>query len=327
MDGELYNYKPARRAHSRVGLAMTVIILAASVGQVLWVLIPSEDSWMVASSWGFWLGSFLPLYVLAMPLGFLILKTLPAQAPEEHKLPGSALYVLIPVMLFFTISGNLVGTGLSGILSNGNAENAVETYASDSNPIKIVFLVILAPILEELLCRKLIIDRTRQYGEKLAVVFSGFVFGVFHQNFFQFFYAFTLGMLLAYVYIRTGRLRYCILLHGGLNLWGGIIPSLFQPLLDSEAYQIVLEGTASEAEFLAAYQEIQLAVALSNMYSMATIGLAIVGAVLLFIKRKELVWKDAECELPDRRIRTAYLNVGMIVYILLCAGSFVLALM
>ena len=51
------------------------------------------------------------------------------------------------------------------------------------------FSVVLAPVMEELIFRKVLIDRTIVYGDKAAVVLSGLLFGVFHGNFHQFFYA------------------------------------------------------------------------------------------------------------------------------------------
>lgn len=326
MEEQLYDYAPARRAHSRVGFALLAVMLITGVLQSLWFYLPGEDSWFTGTSWGYWLGSFLPLYLVGMPVAVLILKKLPAQAPEDHKLPGKAFAVLIPVCFCVMYGGNLVGNVLSMLLSGGNAENAVMGYAMDSNPIKILFLVILAPLLEELLCRKLIIDRTRQYGEKVAVVFSGMVFALMHQNFFQFFYAFGLGVVFAYVYLRTGRLRYSVILHSIINFMGGVIAPLVLSLMDQDAL-LSLDPTAPTEELLAVYAKILPGLLLTGLYSMMLMGLAIAGLVLIIVNRKNLLWKAAENELPEKRVKTVYLNVGMVIYIVLCAASFVLALL
>ena len=53
----------------------------------------------------------------------------------------------------------------------------------------------------------------RRYGEKTAIVFSALAFALFHMNLFQFFYAFGLGLIFGYVYTRTSRLRYSVLMH------------------------------------------------------------------------------------------------------------------
>ena len=53
-----------------------------------------------------------------------------------------------------------------------------------------LYMVICAPILEEYIFRKLIVDRTVKYGQGVAVVLSGLMFGLFHGNLNQFAYAF-----------------------------------------------------------------------------------------------------------------------------------------
>lgn len=326
MEEQVYDYSSARRVFSRVGFALLALLVITTGLQSLWFFLPGEDSWMVNSSWGYWLGSFLPLYLVAMPVAIAILKTLPAQAPEDHKLPGKAFAVLIPICFCVMYAGNLVGNLLSMLLSGGNAQNAVASYAMDTNPIKVLFLVILAPLLEELLCRKLIMDRTRQYGEKVAVVFSGMVFALMHQNFFQFFYAFGLGVVFAYVYLRTGRLRYSVILHAIINFIGGVVAPLALSLMDQDAL-LSLDPSAPMEELMAVYAKILPGLLLTGLYSMVLMGLAIAGLVLIIVNRKHLLWKTADSQLQDRQIKTAYLNVGMVAYILLCAVSFVLALL
>lgn len=49
------------------------------------------------------------------------------------------------------------------------------------------------------------------------------MFGMAHGNFSQFFYAFGIGILWAYVYAKTGKVRYTIGFHMLFNLLGGVI--------------------------------------------------------------------------------------------------------
>ena len=81
----------------------------------------------------------------------------------------------------------------------------------------ILIPVFIGPVLEELLFRKLLIDRTRRFGEKAAIVLTALCFGLYHGNLNQFMYAFTVGLFLAYVYCRTNRILYTILMHIFLN--------------------------------------------------------------------------------------------------------------
>lgn len=65
-------------------------------------------------------------------------------------------------------------------------------------------MVVMAPICEEILFRKILIDRIRLYGDKAAILVSSVVFGLSHGNFYQFFYAFGIGLVLAIFIFRRG---------------------------------------------------------------------------------------------------------------------------
>ena len=331
MDESTYELSPARKTFSRIGLALSAILVIATLCQLLWFAVPTaiwgEDNGVSASSWWLWLGTIVPLYLIAIPVGLLILRKLPAQAPEDHKLGAEKILVLLPICFCLMYSGNLIGNFLSMLLSGGTAQNAVLDYAMDTNPLKVVVMVILAPLLEEYVCRKQIIDRTRQYGEKTAVFLSALVFGLLHQNLFQFFYAFGLGLVFAYIYVRTGRLRYPVLLHGIINFMGAVVAPWILSLIDMEALA-AMDPNAPPEQVMALLQQILPGLMLMTLYSMLLIGMSIAGLVLIVTKRHQLIWKEAPAQLPeDTAAKTVYLNVGMILYILLCVASFVLALL
>lgn len=330
MNETTYDLSPARKVFSRIGLALCAIVVISTALQALWITVPpmlwGDDNWLTASSWGKWIGSFAPIYLVAIPVSLLIMKKLPAQAPQAHKLGWNKFFVFLPICFCLMYGGNIIGNVLSFLLSGGQAQNAIVDYAMDTNPLKILVMVILAPVMEEYVCRKQIIDRTRQYGEKTAVVLSALTFGLLHQNLFQFFYAFALGLVFAYIYTRTGRLRYTILFHGIINFMGGVIAPWILSLIDQDAL-LNLDPNASTQELLAVYAEILPGMLISLVYSMFLMGMAVAGLVLLIVKRKQLVWQEGDAELPQgTAAKTVYLNVGMVLYILLCGVSFVLAL-
>lgn len=320
----------ARKAFSRIGLAFCAILVIASMLQALLIFVPEKlwgpENWLLTSSWGMWLLTFVPLYLVAIPVGVKIMGKLPAAAPEEHALSGKHLLVFFLVGYFFLYVGNILGTVLSMVLSGGSAENAVMNYAMDNNPIKVLFLVILAPLLEEYICRKQIIDRIGCYGEKTAVFFSAIVFGLLHQNLFQFFYAFGMGLVLGYLYIRTGRLRYSVVLHGIINFLGSVIAPALLNLVNLEALSGIDPAAAPE-EMIGLLLEILPGLLVFGLYSMVMFAVVIAGLVLLLVNRKKLLWKEPQTRLPrEAASKTVYWNVGMVLYILLCAASTVLAL-
>ena len=320
----------ARKAVSRFGFSLCGIILISTVLQLLWVwllpLIFGADSWICSSSWGMWIGNFLPMYGIAMPLSLQLLRPVEACPPEKSSLRGKDFLFIIPICAFMMYGGNLVGTLLSMILSGGMAQNAILDLALDNNPLKILVMVILAPTLEEVIFRKMLIDRTRRYGEKLAVILSAVTFGLMHQNLFQFFYAFGLGLVFAYVYVRTGKLRYCIIFHACINFLG----SVFAPWLLSQVDMELLANLGSSPmteDLIAQVTAILPGLLAFAAYAMLLVTTALVGLILFIIKVRDLTWKESEQPLPKGSIfRTVYLNPGMLVFIAACLVFIVLAL-
>lgn len=298
--------------------------------QAIWLLLPmllGPDADWTNSSWGMWLGTFVPIYAVAIPLGLLILMKLPAQEPPTLKLDTKNFLLFVPMCISVMYAGNLIGNMLSLALSGGKAVNAVMNYAMDSNPLKLLVMVILAPALEEYLCRKQIIDRTRQYGEKTAVLLSALVFALLHQNLYQFFYAFGLGLIFAYIYIRTGLLRYPILLHGFVNFLGSVVAPWLMTMIDLTALEN-LDSAASLEEIVQIVGPMLPGFLMYMTYAMLLLGFSIWGLILLIQRCEKLIWKEAAAPLPKgTAFKTVYLNWGMALYILICAATCFLALL
>lgn len=312
-----------KKVFSRIGFALCAVILISSFAQVAFIaagfLITGSNAWYQNNSYYFWLLSFLPLYAVAIPLGLLILREAPADKPVESKLTFKELFIYLAMSFCLMYGGNIIGNAMASLLSGGTAENALLIYALDNNPLKIVVMVILAPLLEEYVCRKMVIDLTRKYGEKTAALFSGAVFALLHQNLFQFFYAFALGVLFGYIYLRTGRLRYTIILHAIINFMGSVIAPM---VLKAMEPMTAMQATSNLDEAVTIVQESLPAIGLTVLYSMFLIAMAITGLVFLIMRWRKAVWKEAEYELEKgTAFKTAYLNAGMILYGLICIVS------
>ena len=181
-------------------------------------------------------------------------------------------------------------------------------------------MVILAPVIEEYIFRKQLIDRMHIYGEKLAVITSALMFGLFHGNLSQLFYAFALGLVFGYVYLKTGKLRYSIGLHMLINLIGSVIGPLFLE-------KIAVLDTMETLD-LAALEPIMPWLIGFGAYVVVLIGLAIAGLVLLCINKRRVSFAPSEMELPKgSRFKTAYVNVGMILLALGCLALIVASVM
>ncbi|MBQ9166682.1 MAG: CPBP family intramembrane metalloprotease [Oscillospiraceae bacterium] len=175
------------------------------------------------SDWYYYLSSPVIIY----PAGFFAfgfcLRHLPVPRLVPQQDPG----------LQELVSGALVGLGVmylanlftQYLLIPTETENAVESFMTET-PIGYLVLttVILAPICEEYIFRRLLQDRLLFLGDWTALVISSLFFGLFHTNLYQFFYATAVGLVLGYIRIMTGKMRWNILLHLFINLFCGVLP-------------------------------------------------------------------------------------------------------
>ena len=309
----------AKRVFSRLGLGSILILLVGSALQILAAkLVPGEwydDPWLP------WAVTFVPLYCVAVPLGWLVIRRAPAEKREPWSLTPRRYAEIILICVFMMYAGNILGNLVNLLLSAltpASPGNPVLSFAMDDSVVlKILFMVILAPCIEEFIFRRLLIDRMRPYGGRLAVVTSALMFGLFHGNLSQFFYAFALGLVFGYVYLKTGRLRCSVGLHMLINFLGSVAgPALLQRAdLDSLPE---LTGMGSLGQALTPGRIIFFA------YAIMLICLGVAGLVTLCIRAREIRFDSEPLELPaGARFSTVWLNPGMIAFFLGCAGLIV----
>ena len=210
-----------RRSFSRIGLGLCLGLLFSQVLPVIVAaILPNFDTQAHAFLLGGLCTGLFTLPVLALSTRRLLHKK-----PEGETLTAISFLSLIAICYGVMITGNLIGMGVNSLLSPGSMD-LIGTLATEAGLTweTVIAFVVLAPVFEELVFRKVIVDRVLPFGEWPAIVFSGLTFGLFHGNLTQFFYATMLGMTLAYVYIRTGRVLYTIGLHACLNFLGGVLP-------------------------------------------------------------------------------------------------------
>ena len=99
-----------------------------------------------------------------------------------------------------------------------------ETFTSAINNLNIIVnfvtICIFAPILEEIMCRGLILNRLLSKNKVWVSIFiTALIFGVLHMNWSQGISAFLAGILLCYVYVKTRNIKVCILGHALNNIF------------------------------------------------------------------------------------------------------------
>ncbi|MDL2250513.1 membrane protease YdiL (CAAX protease family) [Lachnospiraceae bacterium PF1-22] len=142
-------------------------------------------------------------------------------APKE-KMSTRSLYLLgvacYGTSILLATFGGALNQFLQKLLKGSEAVGETTQIVStmlDKTPLFLTILTvgILGPIIEELLFRKALIDKLRPFGYTTSILLSGLLFGAFHMNFEQFFYAAFIGVLLGAIYYKTGDIKYSIIIH------------------------------------------------------------------------------------------------------------------
>ena len=212
-----------RRTFSLMALGLCLGLL---VSQLVPSVLAAAVSGFDAQAHAFLVGS-LCTALFTLPVMLLVTRRMPTLQPERHGLGAGLFVALVCISYACMIVGNLIGIGVNSLLSPNSVELVGELATAAGPSVQmVVSFVVLAPVFEELVFRKVLVDRVLPYGEWPAILFSGLCFGLFHGNLSQFFYAALLGMVLAYVYIRTGNILFTIGIHACINFLGGVLPVL-----------------------------------------------------------------------------------------------------
>lgn len=283
-----------RRTLSRVGWGMAVFFAAGQLGQmlvafVLQLLAPD----FAATALALFLITDLGLYGIGLPLAFLVVRRLPRCAPPVRDKGGLALTLRTLVMgycvMYLTNFLTLALMQLVTWLKGAGVTNPLQTVATAGNPLLNVLMLCVVPaVCEELVFRAGLHRLTAGLGAKVYVVVSAVCFALFHGNLYQIFYAFALGVLLAYLYLRTGKIVLCMAVHFCINLVGTVA-----------------------AMYLAAST---VGATLLGLFVMVCIA---AGLVLLALEKSRGGFSLPPCTLPAHPVRTALFTWGMGAFVLL----------
>ena len=229
MNSELKTNVNVKSVFSRVGLAAAVLGVVVNLVQILIITIfkivnPAFES----NGWFRYLLIAVSFYLIGFPLCCLILKRIPdGHKREEESLTFGGFIKFFLISYFVMVLLNLFTMGfilVVGKVKGADVVNPLEGVISNSSIwATIIFAGILSPIIEEILFRGVMLNKLRTYGDKIAIITTALLFGLFHENFSQFFYAVGLGVVFAYVTLKTGTIKYSIGLHIMINMMGSVI--------------------------------------------------------------------------------------------------------
>ncbi len=311
----------ARKHFSKLGgmyLLGTIVIFAVqfAVSFAAGLLFPE---WLMNGDFALLL-SMVPMYAIGMPVLIALVRTIPADRVGRRPIRAGS-FIAAVVMCFgavylTNIIGNIVTTVI-GMLKGSGVQNQLLNVTESVSLWMIAFwMVICAPVMEEYVFRKLIVDRTVRYGQGTAVLLSGLMFGLFHGNLNQFVYAFVLGMLLAYLYVKTGNLKITIAIHMMINFMGGLVSSMLMRQIDLDAY-LEMAANLDMASMMAFVSENMAGLLAYGVFLIFVFGCLIGGLVLFIVclARRKFSFARGRIVIPEgKRFRTVALNLGMLLY-------------
>lgn len=314
--------KAARKHFSKLGgmfVLGTIIIYAVQLLAVTLVDVLKPE-WLYNGNISLMVQT-MPMYIVGMPLLILlVVKIVPAQQVERR--PMKAGHFIVAVIMCYAIMyvsnfAGLILTTVIGALKGGAVQNEILNVTESVSLWAIVlYMVICAPIMEEFIFRKLIVDRTVRYGQGVAVLLSGLMFGLFHGNLNQFIYAFALGVFFAFIYVKTGNIKITIALHMLINFVGGGVSSALMRALDLDAYmEAALSGDMGT--MMAFVQENLAAMMAYMIFLVFVFGMMIAGSVILIVclVKKKFTFEKGQVVIPKgKRFSTVAGNIGMVIY-------------
>ena len=157
-------------------------------------------------------------------------------------------FVWAPPVIWFSVIILAIATGqflndlINGLhlndLFTGYSEVSEQAFSGQPVGLMILVVGIIGPICEELMFRGIVFHRLKDWVKpRAAIVISALLFGIYHGNVVQFFYATCMGVMLAIIYDKTGTLWISIVAHIAANLW-----SLFGSSFWSSLWQQIPAG-------------------------------------------------------------------------------------
>lgn len=147
----------------------------------------------------------------------------------DEKAKPTVLFKLLVLIMGMQFVSTAITYVLNPILGSANLSltDAMEQGIGVlfATPMGIIATVLIVPVVEEMVFRGAILRKLERYGVNFAIVISSLLFGLYHMILLQSFFAFFVGLLLAYTAVRFS-LKWAMLLHIINNGFGALISTL-----------------------------------------------------------------------------------------------------
>ncbi|WP_185523183.1 CPBP family intramembrane glutamic endopeptidase [Listeria booriae] len=166
--------------------------------------------------------------VIAVIIVWLLLRKQPRSTKIEQGQPASASVSVIYAVLGFValLIGQAIAISIMSMFGVGGASQNTEMLGEMARavPIIVVFTSVLAPILEEIVFRKIIFgELASRLNIHVAAVISSLFFGLMHMELSYLLVYVVIGLMLCYMYTKTKRIAVPIAAHMLMNIIAMII--------------------------------------------------------------------------------------------------------
>lgn len=314
----------------RLGLFMTVLFLSRAVLSVflsfLYPAIGYDDFSPFIQELISLVFSVTFLYAVPMiSAAFLLerpLKNSPNRVYGKPKYFGRAM-AMFPAGYGLAISVRLLSLWITTLIVSGSGGEPSH-IVSDSMMVtdmptallKFFQLAVIAPVLEELLLRGMVMEKLRPYGNGFAIFLSALLFGLMHANFEQFFYAAALGVFLGYIAISTRSIITTTIMHAMFNSISGVLMLIST---DQSVRDYILSGVEEDAEMTTGV--IMYLAWTGFMLLLLAVGVIMFIYKLIKIKRYRVPKVQTEIS-AARRWGIFFSTVTVIIMFVLAADTF-----
>lgn len=237
------------------------------------------------------------LYGAGLGLFVLITKNVPQEPYARKEKDKVSIQTLLLCFLLQCTAFMFLNLLTAVISIFGDRSSSIDTTPMSSS--MLFMLLVFNPVVEEFVFRHLFASRLLKHGERFYILASAYCFAILHEvsvGFTHIIYIFILGLIWAYLTVKSGSLVPAILMHAISNLFNSVIVQL-------------LANTSMTA--LAAY-------------SLLIMALGLIGLILFLKNRKKIVLDGAPGLIGKEAAKDLFTNKGIWFYTALTAIAMLL---
>lgn len=239
-------------------------------------------------------------YVLPLPILLFLMRKLDSTEIKKNNLGFKTFLKYLCITFTLMWIGNITGTIITNLLSftiQNDIANPIQNLINSTDLwLNLILISLIGPIFEEIIFRKILIDRTIKYGPLASILVSAIIFGLIHGNLNQFCYTILVGGFFAYVYIKTGQIKYSIGLHIILNMLGSVLSMI----VNNSAVNLSNAFNTTDLAILVFYFILILIALFVGIYTLVE-----------YIQKKRKQKNSIDLKI----IKPVFLNAGMICFI------------